>query len=161
MPRQINLIPTGNYALAKNVDRVKTIGWEADLHYRDSIGNGRLLAQLGILWLDNQAPNGGAGIYLNSHARFLMNGLVEYRIGKWSGSIGGLYKKRSAQTSSPLSTTLTPSYFLMNIKLVYTGRENRFAPYLQADNLFNTRYSDLLGAPMPGRWLSGGFQVTL
>ncbi|MEY5034389.1 MAG: hypothetical protein RL447_767 [Bacteroidota bacterium] len=161
MPRQINLIPTGIYALAKNVDRVKTIGWEADLQYRDSIGNGRLLAQLGILWLDNQAPNGGAGIYLNSHARFLMNGLVEYRIGKWSGSIGGLYKKRSAQTSSPLSTTLTPSYFLMNIKLVYAGRENRFAPYLQADNLFNTRYSDLLGAPMPGRWLSGGFQVTL
>jgi iron complex outermembrane receptor protein len=49
----------------------------------------------------------------------------------------------------------------MNIKLVYAGRENRFAPYLQADNIFNTRYSDLLGAPMPGRWLSGGFQVTL
>ena len=161
MPRQINLIPTGSYALAKNVDRVQTIGWESDLHYRDSIGRGRVLVQLGLLWLNNQAPNGGAGLYLNSHARFLVNGLIEYRIGQWSVSLGALYKKRTAQASSPLSANLTPSYFLMNTKLSYTEIKSRITPYLQIDNALDTRYSDLLGAPMPGRWLSGGFQVTL
>ena len=29
------------------------------------------------------------------------------------------------------------------------------------DNIFNTSYSDLLGASMPGRWLSGGIEITL
>jgi iron complex outermembrane receptor protein len=31
----------------------------------------------------------------------------------------------------------------------------------QAQNLFNAKYSDLLGAQMPGRWLMGGVRVAL
>jgi iron complex outermembrane receptor protein len=33
--------------------------------------------------------------------------------------------------------------------------------YLQADNIFNKTYSDLLGSRMPGRWLSGGIEIAL
>ncbi len=161
MPRQSNLLPTGIYALAKNIERVRSIGWEADMQYIDSVGAGRLLAQAGILWLSNEAPSGAAGFYLNSHARFLINGLIQYRIGKWECSLGTLYKERTPQTSTPLAATLTPSYLLMNIKISMESIRGKWYPYLQIDNLTDTRYSDLLGATMPGRWLSGGFRVIL
>ncbi len=161
MPRPINLLPTGTYALAKNVERVKTTGWELDFQFRDSLGGGFLLAQAGLLWLNNQAPSGGAGFYLNSHARFLVNGLIQYQRGPWIVSTGLLYKKRQAQSATPLAAVLTPSYFLMNAKLSFAPANWMGSLFLQADNVLNTRYSDLLGAPMPGRWLSGGFRVTL
>jgi vitamin B12 transporter len=161
MPRTINLLPTGTYALAKNVERVKTTGWEMDLQYRDSLGSGFLLAQAGLLWLNNQAPSGGAGFYLNSHARFLLNGLIQYQWGPWIASTGLLYKKRPAQTATPLGAALTPSYFLWNAKLSYAPLGWMGSLFIQADNVLDTRYSDLLGAHMPGRWVSGGFRVTL
>ena len=161
MPRQTNLSPTGTYALARNIDRVRTLGWESDLQYRDSIGKGVVLLQAGLLWLNNNAPAGGAGIYLNSHARFLVNFLTQYRIQRWELSVGGLYKERPRQTSASLSAVLTPAYFLMHARMTYTHKKNRWSPYIQCDNVLNTQFSDLLGAPMPGRWLSGGFRVLL
>lgn len=161
MPRRVNLSPTGTYALAKNVERVKTTGWEMDLQYRDSLGGGTFLAQAGLLWLNNQAPSGGAGFYLNSHARFLINGLMQYQRGPWSGSLGLLYKERTAQSSAPLSAVLTPHYFLMNARLAFSPGLRKGSVFIQADNLLNTRFSDLLGAPMPGRWVCAGFRITL
>jgi len=161
MPRPINLTPTGTYALAKNVERVKTFGWEIDLQYRDSLGKGQLLAQGGLVGLNNQVPSGGAGFYLNSHARFLVNGLIQYQSGKWTASFGMLYKERTAQTAAALGAALSPYYFLMNTKISFSPYGKNRSLFVQVDNLLNTRYSDLLGAPMPGRWLSGGFRVTL
>ena len=161
MPRPINLSPTGTYALAKNVERVQTEGLEIDLEYRDQLGAGRLQAQAGLLLLNNRTRPGAAGFYLNSHARFLTNGLLLYRIKNWEMSVSGLYKLRNRQTSTPLNSSLTPSYVLINSKIQYDWKERTYSVYLQADNLLNTRYSDLLGAPMPGRWLSGGIRVIL
>ncbi len=161
MPRPINLSPSGTYALAKNVARVQTIGWEADLQYRDTVGNGLLVAQAGLLWLSNQSADGAAGFYLNSHARFLINGMIQYRSGKWECALSGLYKQRAAQSSSALAARLSPSYFQMNIKISFEAVKGKMWPYLQCDNALDTRFSDLLGAPMPGRWLSGGFRVIL
>ena len=161
MPRPINLSPTGTYALAKNVERVRTEGLEVDLQYLSACGSGQLQTQAGLLLLNNRTRSGAAGFYLNSHARFLTNALLLYRIKNWEISVSGLYKLRNRQTSSPLNSTLTPSYVLINSKIQYDWKERSYSVYLQTDNLLNTRYSDLLGAPMPGRWLSGGFRVIL
>lgn len=161
MPRPINLSPTGVYALAQNVERVRTTGLETDLQFQGPLGAGRLQAQAGLILLNNQTNNGAAGFYLNSHARFLTNALVLYRVKKWEVSAGALYKLRNEQSASALQAKLSPSYFLMHAKMQFDWSERRYGIYLQADNLLNTRYSDLLGAPMPGRWLSGGFRVIL
>lgn len=161
MPRTSNLSPTGVYALAQNVERVRTEGAEMDLQYRDKLGEGRFQAQAGILILNNHTRNGAAGFYLNSHARFLTNGLLLYKIKNWELSLGGLYKLRNRQTSSTLQATLNPSYFLLNAKIQYDWPNRSRNLFIQTDNLLNSRYSDLLGAPMPGRWLSGGIRVIL
>jgi iron complex outermembrane receptor protein len=159
MPRSVNLIPTGTYALAKNVERVQSLGVELDLRFVDSLGKGKLLLQTGLLVLRNQAPSGGAGFYLNGHAKFLLNGLVQYQLSQWDLSIGMVYKKRNPQQASSLSAALSSSYFITNCKLQYQLRRSGLTPFLMVDNLFNASYSDLLGVPMPGRWISFGLRA--
>ncbi|MFM7672775.1 MAG: TonB-dependent receptor plug domain-containing protein [Bacteroidota bacterium] len=161
MPRTINLSPTGTYGLAKNVERVRTQGLEIDLQYRSKIGSGQIQTHAGLLLLNNRTSAGAAGFYLNSHARFLTNALLLYQIKNWEMSVGGLYKLRNRQTSNSLNSALTPSYVLIHSKIQFGWKDRTYSLYLQTDNLLNTRYSDLLGAPMPGRWLSGGFRVIL
>jgi iron complex outermembrane receptor protein len=39
--------------------------------------------------------------------------------------------------------------------------EKMVTVFAQADNLFDKTYSDLLGTPMPGRWLMGGIRISL
>ena len=159
MPRRDNLIPTGTYALAKNIVRVQSMGAELDIRFIDSIGKGRVLFQTGLLLLKNHAPSGGAGFYLNGHARFLVNGLINYQIKNWELSAGVIYKKRNAQNNSALSASLSPSYIVTNCKLQYQLLKTGLIPFLMLDNIFNASYSDLLGAPMPGRWVSVGLRA--
>lgn len=159
MPRPVNLIPTGTYALAKNVERVRSMGAEVDLRFVDSLGNGKVLAQLGILLLRNQAPSGGAGFYLNGHAKFLFNGLIQYQLDQWDFSLGILYKKRNPQQVSSVLAAFSSSYFITNAKIQYQFRRSGLTPFIMADNLFNASYSDLLGVPMPGRWISLGLRA--
>ncbi len=73
----------------------------------------------------------------------------------------GLYKERAEQLSTPLNAKLSPSFFLMNLKAGWQFIPVKARIFLQADNLFNSAYSDLLGAQMPGRWLSGGIEIAL
>jgi vitamin B12 transporter len=159
MPRSVNLIPTGTYALAKNVERVQTVGAELDLRFIDSVGKGKLLFQAGFLILKNEAPSGGAGFYLNGHAKFLLNGLLQYQLGQWDLSMAMIYKKRNPQKASSLSALLSSSYFVANGKIQYHFRRSGLTTFLMVDNIFNTYYSDLLGVPMPGRWISIGLRV--
>lgn len=160
LPRVVNLVPTGVYALAKNIEAVNSVGWESDLQFRDSIGKKSLImAQAGVLWISNTAKTSRAGFYLNSHARLLINGLVDFSFGRFGLSTGFIYKERAGQRTSAINASLSPSYFLLNARMQFLVGTRGSAVYLQADNLSNRKYSDLLGAPMPGRWLSMGIRM--
>jgi iron complex outermembrane receptor protein len=56
---------------------------------------------------------------------------------------------------------LTPSYFVINAKAGWQFTRQRGRIFIQADNLLDKTYSDLLGALMPGRWLSAGIEIAL
>jgi iron complex outermembrane receptor protein len=72
-----------------------------------------------------------------------------------------IYKIRTAASSSAIGAELSDNYFLLNAKFQVFVLQQKLGCYLQADNLFNTSYSDLLGAVMPGRWVSAGIQLNL
>lgn len=162
MPRKDNLVPSGSYALARNVENIRTSGLELDFIYNEKTGpNSQLLALAGITWLRSRNDDPVPSLYISSHARFLLNYSIAWAVKRFNISLSGLYKERAEQISTPLNTKLTPSYFLMNARLGW-----QFAPtygriFLQTDNLFNTTYSDLLGSMMPGRWISGGIEIAL
>lgn len=162
MPRKSNLVPTGTYALAKNVEEIKTTGAELDAVYNDKLGkNSSLMATAGFTWLRSRNDEAVPSFYISSHARFLANFSVLYTYKSFSAGMNAVFKKRDEQKSAAINAALSPSYFVLNTKLGYAFAAGRSKLFFQADNLFNKRYSDLLGAQMPGRWLSAGIEIAL
>lgn len=162
MPRKINLVPTGSYSLAKNVEEVKTTGVELDLVYNKKINdNSGLYATAGYTWIQSENDDSIPSFYISSHARHLLNFSVIYSIRSFSVALNGLYKERNSRKAAAINAEITPSYFIMGTKLAYTLPKKFGKLFLQADNVFNTAYSDLLGSKMPGRWLSAGFEIVL
>lgn len=159
MPRKVNLVPNGRYALAQNIASVVTTGFETDVVYR-RVFNQRysLLANAGLLWLKSKDAEGGEpGFYISSHAKFLTNFAVQLQAGRFAFSVNGVYKTRKATSAPGINAEITPAYFVMNLKA--EGRIVKgLGLFLQADNVFDEKYSDLLGSVMPGRWLMGGIK---
>lgn len=162
MPRKENLSPAGTYALAKNVETVKTTGIEIDLLYNKKINtNSDLFATAGFTWLQSKNDDPVPSFYISSHAKYLLNFAVAYRIKKFSISTSGIYKERNVQKANPINAEITPSYFVFNAKIGWQLLKKGGKVFVQADNLFDKQYSDLLGSKMPGRWLSAGFEIAL
>ena len=73
MPRKDNLIPTGRYALAKNISSVTTSGLETDIQYSKKLSpNANLYSSLGFLWLDTKSSEPNPSFYILSHAKLLI-----------------------------------------------------------------------------------------
>jgi iron complex outermembrane receptor protein len=162
MPRQSNLVITGNYSLATNVSSVKTKGIETDLSYNKKWGeNYELNLSTGLVWLSSTSPNTTPSFYISSHARFLWNEQIVFRANNLQLAINSVYKIRNSQTASAINAALSTNYFLVNSKFSYLTSKRKGNVFLEITNLTNTPYSDLLGAIMPSRWIAAGFQLTL
>lgn len=162
MPRKDNLSPTGIYGLAKNVASVNTTGFETDIQYTYHTGDKQsLTGSIGFVWLNSKSSDTIPSFYISSHAKFLTNFSVIYQYHSFTLSINGLYKKRRAQSASAINAKISPDYFIINAKAAYGFLNNVLSVFVQADNIFDRQYSDLLGAPMPGRWLMGGVRCQL
>jgi vitamin B12 transporter len=160
--RKVNLSPTGTYSLAKNVESVNTTGWELDMAYRKKINTtSSLFFNLGITILRSKNEDSIPSFYISSHAKQLLNFAAIYTINKFSLSITGLYKKRDEKKATSIGATITPAYFILNTKLAYQLSKKFGTLFFQADNLFDKKYSDLLGSRMPSRWLFGGYSFQL
>lgn len=161
MPRKDNLDANGTYALAKNITEVNTTGWEIDLQYVNNFTEKqRLVFNAGCVWLSSASTETNPSFYISSHANFLTNFNIQYQIGNAAVSFTGIYKSRNPQQASAIDAVVSKDYFVLNARVSYNFIKNRLGIYVQADNLFNEKYSDLLGAQMPGRWLQGGLSFS-
>jgi iron complex outermembrane receptor protein len=160
MPRRENLVPGGTYALSKNIWQVNTTGWELDVQYRHEVStNQSLTIQGGLLWVENDGNNSTPSLYLSTQAKWLANFNALYRVKKWAFSSTGLYKQRESQkTNGGINASLSSEYFVLNAKLEFNPSK-KIGIFVQADNLTDIEYSDLLGSPMPGQWWMGGVRV--
>ncbi len=158
MPRKENLSPTGTYALARNVSKVRTQGAETDIQYQQKLGGGQnFWATVGMLWLNSKSSELTPSFYISSHARFLTNFNVRYSKNRFSIGFSGLYKNRQPQVvANPAIAKVSTDYFLLggrtDVRIL-----NHLYLFAQVDNFFNRQYTDLLGSAMPGRWTQGGF----
>ena len=156
-----NLIPTGSYAYAKNISKVNTAGLELTTQFTKSWKNQQLFSTLGLLWMHSRSADAASktSFYINSHATFLLNYNVQYSYKAFTIALNGLYKERAEATASGINATVTPNYFLLNAKTSYALCKKRCSIFIQANNLLDKSYSDLLGTPMPNRWLMCGVQL--
>lgn len=162
MPRKANLSPAGTYAFARNIADVSTKGFETDLQYVAQIGNKHsMFATLGLLWVDSKISEVQPSLYLTAYARFLTNFSLRYSAPGYSISVNGLYKNRKPQNGTAFFTELTKDYFLLNAKAEAFILTNKLSAFVQLDNIFDRKYTDVLGTIMPGRWLMGGMKLSL
>ena len=162
MPRKENLVPSGSYALAENIASVTTKGAELDIQYSYRISDHqRILGAAGLTVLNSKQSNTVPSFYLSSHAKLLANAFVSYRFKRLHASLNGLYKQREPRGASALVTKVEKRYFLLNAQAGFDVVPQKLTLYVQADNLTDTVYSDLLGAVMPRRWLMGGVKFRL
>ena len=159
MPRKENLSPTGTFALAKNIASVTTSGLEMDFQYSHTLNDRqKLWFNAGLTWLDTESSDKAPSFYVSSHARLLTNWAVLYQVGRFSMSINGLYKVRATREATAIDAEITRSYSVWNAKVGYALVNPSLSLFLQADNIIDIHYSDLLGAQMPGRWIMGGLR---
>jgi vitamin B12 transporter len=162
MPRQVNLSPTGTYALAQNISSVTTTGAEAAIQYSMELENHRQLwTSIGLTLLESKSSSATPSFYISSHAKFLNTFSVLYSSKIFSAGVNGLYKKRNPQTASINIAKVSPDYFILNAKLEAVIVKKLLSAFVEADNIFDTSYADLLGSQMPGRWLMGGIKISL
>ena len=162
MPRKVNLSPNGIYALAKNISKVTTTGAEAEIQYSRQLENKQQIWTIvGFTWLESKSSSATPSFYISSHAKFLNTFSVVYTYGRFSTQLTGLYKTRSSQTSSVNIAKVTSDYFVLNAKLEALVVKKLLSAFVEADNVFDKSYADLLGSQMPGRWLMGGIKISL
>lgn len=161
MPRKDNLSPTGTFGLARNIANVNTTGLELDMQLVNAFDeNQKLILNSGLTWLDSESGENTASFYVSSHAKFLTNFSVIYQHSGFSFSVNGIYKTRAAREASAIEAVISKQYFVLNAKAEYAFYSRKLAAFVQADNAFDTKYSDLLGSRMPGRWLMGGLKFS-
>lgn len=161
MPRKENLSPTGTYALAKNISIVKTSGFETDIQFTKNFkGAQQIYTTIGLVWLQSESSDAAPSFYISSHAKFMVNFNAQYRCKRFGFYLNGLYKNREPQsTPSPAIAKVSKDYFLLNAKAESYWWQQKLSVFIQADNLLNKNYTDLLGSQMPGRWLMGGVRL--
>jgi len=163
-----NLNPAATYRFAQNLFAVRTQGIETEVTTRTQLAPSlRLDGSVGYTWVNLNTEGDVQSQYLSNVARHLVSGNVSLTHRRFTLSFGGLYKVRAGQsttvtaTNGQLAATLTPSYAVFNARLDLALVPERVWLVGQAQNLFNAKYSDLLGAQMPTRWLMAGVRVAL
>ncbi len=160
MPRKENLSPAGTYALARNIAKVNTTGAEIDIQYRKAMTNdATLYSGIGIVWLYSKSSDAVPSFYISSHARVMTNFFAEYNYKKIIVSVNGIYKHRSSQSAPAIHAELSRDYFVVNAKAAFFIWKKKLSVFVQVDNISDTKYSDLLGSAMPGRWMMGGINL--
>jgi iron complex outermembrane receptor protein len=161
MPRKDNLSPTGSYALAENISKVTTTGAELDLQYAKQLPHhSNLFATAGLVWLHSASSSGTPSLYISSHAKFLVNYNLQYSIQRFAISINGVYKNRAPQMAAGMKS-IAADCFMVNGKLEYGIVSRFFCAFVEMDNITDASCSDLLGAQLPGRWISGGLKLSI
>ncbi|MFN0083656.1 MAG: TonB-dependent receptor plug domain-containing protein [Ferruginibacter sp.] len=159
IPRKDNIIPSGTYALAKNIAKVNTRGLEADFDFKTSFSKDKsLLLTSGILFLKSESSSSTPSFYISSHANFLTNFSIRYLYKAASISFNGLYKLRSQRYAPAIDAAISKDYFVLNSQLAYAIKQNQLKIFIETNNIFDRKYSDILGSMLPGRWILGGIQ---
>jgi iron complex outermembrane receptor protein len=115
MPRKVNLVPTGTYTLARNFNKLTTVGVETDIQYNTKIGKDHeVSAMLGVTSISSKNKNVVPSFYISAHANFLANFSLRYAYKGYSISINGLYKEREPGYAAAINAEVTRNYFVMN-----------------------------------------------
>lgn len=155
MPRKDNLVPGSTYALARNIESIDTRGLELNLNWQKQLNpNWWMHVQWSSVWTSSTSNAATPSYYILSHARQLHQQSFTLQYKKWMVSATGILKKRNPRAANAIEAVITPEYFNLNLKAAYQFKQYHL--FVNVLNAGNESYADLLGAEMPGRWVTAG-----
>lgn len=158
MPRKENLVAGNTYALARNIRSLHTRGFEFNINWQRTLPKSRwIFVQISSGFMKSTSDAEQPSFYIRSHAKQLHQQTLAYKFKNWTISLNGLYKVRDQHSATSIERSISGSYLLLNGHIHYT--RNKWRIFLDAMNLTDQTYSDVLGAVMPGRWITGGVSV--
>lgn len=156
-----NLIPGESYFLASNVTEVQTQGLEFILNYNKRLSNKlHITGNLSYTTIETTNEEDVISVYISSHAGAIVQAGFNLIHPSWSLGFNGLTKNRTGRTAPTVNGELADSYGVWNMNGSVNIKDG-FGLNLQIHNLFDAEYQDILGAPMPGRWVMAGFRYRM
>ena len=153
-----NLQPNSDYLYAKNISESTTWGNEFGLKYTQNIQNGQIAASLNYTYLNTSTPDSVVSKYIANHPIHNLNGSLNIRYAGLGLNIGGALITRNAEAVEVINAEIKDQYAILNLKLSYTIKEFPASIYVDVRNALDTRYQEILGSQMPGRWIMGGIR---
>jgi len=144
------------YFFANNIADATTNGLELESQFsRDLNSSIRLRHQLGFAIYHTDTAEDLESVYLANSANHLLTNRLSLDLNHFTVSVSSLYKSRPARIASAIGSELEEQYTLWNAAL-RINLMDQFYIKGQILNLLDKEYQNILGAQMPGRWLSFG-----
>lgn len=162
IPTADNLRPGEDYFYASNIASTDAFGFEWLTDGRIEIGSQRQLnLNGGYTYIKTTSSGETVSRYIANHPSHQLSGGVQFRSSLFSISSQSNYNVRSAEAEALVDGDVPSSYFVSNLSVSVRPFQYPVQFYTRIMNLTDTEYQEILGAPMPGRWILGGVQVSL
>jgi vitamin B12 transporter len=157
-----NLLPDEDYFYAMNISSSSAKGLEFLTHGTLNIGTTRAIsAQGGYTYIHTTTDSETASRYIANHPSHQISAGLQFTSSWFSIHSQSNYNVRSPEAAQLVDGEVPSSYFLTHLRMTVSPFQSGISFYTRIMNLTDTEYQEILGAPMPGRWVMGGVQLSL
>ena len=162
IPNADNLITGEEYFYAQNIANSETRGIEIMAGSQlFSIKSHSLRLNAGYTYIKTTSDAGTVSRYIANHPSHQILAGLNYSGSFFQLNTESSYRVRSPDAAEIVNAFVPESYFVTNVKLSVLPFNNGVRMYTRVMNITDERYQEILGAPMPGRWIMAGIQLSL
>ena len=155
-----NLQPNETYFYAMNIEQSSAAGFEflsdAVLNLSNSQSFG---VQTGYTYIRTTSNGESPSKYIANHPKHQVNLGLQFNTSRGSIHSENSYRVRSEESADLIDGEVPNGYFISNLNLQASPGWSPAMLYVRIMNLTDTQYQEILGAPMPGRWIMGGLKL--
>lgn len=154
-----NLQADAEYFYARNISSARTSGIEFLGTHRIPLAADRFLGlEAGYTWIRTSAETGKVSKYIANHPSHQLSFGLRASVRDLMIHSQTEYRVRSGETAPAIGAEVPGSYLVTHLNVEY-ALSGSVILYSQVQNLTDTRYQEILGPPMPGRWIMGGVRL--
>jgi iron complex outermembrane receptor protein len=157
-----NLQPNKTYFYASNISESKVYGIEFITALTHKVGAHKILkTEAGYTYIKTNTPGNTTSRYIANHPSHQLHLNLALNMRRVSFHSQSQFNVRSEQAEALINAKVPHQYFLTNLKISYQPFDSGFRIYAEIQNVTDTHYQEILGAPLPGRWILGGVRYSL
>jgi vitamin B12 transporter len=162
IPNATNLQAGEHYFYAQNISSSSTSGIElmGSGNFRIPAGTGITL-QGGYTYIRTNSDQETVSRYIANHPSHQLSAGIQITHSWLSVYSQSEYNVRSPEAEVLVDGKVPSTYFITNLRITISPAESGVRLYSRIINVTDTKYQEILGAPMPGRWIMAGVQLSL